>query len=332
MRNKKFLRNWLILLGLVAVLFFGVKGYWSALQGPVDSSDTKLRAFVIQKGESVDSIAKRLEQERFIKSSFVFKYILKQKGMEGKIQAGDFKLSSAMSMEELVKNMSSGAVDVWVTFLEGWRNEEMAQELNNELGIKNNEFLKAAKGKQGYLFPDTYLINKDVTASEVVSLLSNTFDTKLPDDFETKVKKFGLTVEEAVTLASIVEREGRSEEVKTQVASILLKRLNMGMKLDVDATVRYAIDSEKLATGAKAEKLWGPITQADYSGVKSDYNTYLNAGLPPTPICNPGLVSLKAVMNANPNTPYLYYYHDSKGNSYYAETLEEHNRNYTNNR
>ncbi len=331
MRNRNFIRNWIILIVLALVVLLAGKFYLSNQQGPVNPKDTEVRAFVVNKGESVDSIAKRLEQEGLIRSAAIFKYVLKQKKMENKVQAGDFKLSPSMSMEEVLKNLSSGAVDVWVTFLEGWRNEEIAQRLNDELGISSDTFLKAAKGKQGYLYPDTYLINKDAEASDVVSLLENTFETKLPDEFDSKIRALGLTKDQAVNLAALVEREGRSEKVKTEVASIILKRLKMGMKLDIDATVRYALDTTALAKGSTA-KLWGAVTQADYSEVKSPYNTYLNPGLPPAPICNPGLVSLKAVMNANPNTPYLYYYHDSQGNSYYAKTLEEHNQNYTNNR
>src|SRR5206468_3664982 len=118
--------------------------------------------------------------------------------------------------------------------------------------------------------------------------------------------------------------------VRTKVASILLKRFKMGMALDADSTIQYAKDSQKLRQGAKLDKFWQPITSDDYHSVLSVYNTYLNAGLPPGPICNPSLSSLKAVASADPSIPYLYYYHDSEGNSYYARTLEEHNNNVAN--
>ena len=123
-----------------------------------------------------------------------------------------------------------------------------------------------------------------------------------------------------------MEREGRSEKVRTEVAGVLLNRLEMGMKLDIDATVQYAKDSQKLKNG-NIEKFWEPVLVADYQGVVSSYNTYTNNGLPPGPIANPSLMSLKAVANADPNSPYVYYYHDLQGNSYYAKTLEEHNEN-----
>ena len=101
----------------------------------------------------------------------------------------------------------------------------------------------------------------------------------------------------------------------------------MGMKLDIDATVRYALDSVEYRKSGKVEKYWQAIRQADYSGVESPYNTYLNNGLPPAPICNPSLSSLNAVANADTTTPYLFYFHNVKGETYYAETLDEHNEN-----
>jgi UPF0755 protein len=161
--------------------------------------------------------------------------------------------------------------------------------------------------------------------------MKNTFDSRFTTELQSQIRAQGLTPEEGVTLASLVEREARSDKVRTEVAGILLKRFKMGMKLDVDATVQYAKDSQTLKSGSRPTKFWQPITQEEYQSIKSPYNTYLNAGLPPTPICNPSLSSLKAVANANASTPYLFYYHDASGNTYYAKTLEEHNANVSNN-
>jgi len=147
------------------------------------------------------------------------------------------------------------------------------------------------------------------------------FDKKYTGELQSKIKLKGLTLEQGVILASIVEREGRSDKVRTEVAGILLKRFKMGMKLDADATVQYAMGYD-----SKTKKWWRTIIQADYK-FNSPYNTYLNNGLPPTPICNPSLSSLNALANADLNTPYLFYFHNSKGESYYGKTLEEHNDN-----
>lgn len=152
------------------------------------------------------------------------------------------------------------------------------------------------------------------------------FDQKFTSDLKQKTASLGLTEDQAVTLASLVEREGRSDGVRQQVASIMLKRLKAGMPLNIDATVRYAMDTQAYKANPNLSSWWGAITQADYANVVSPYNTYLNNGLPPAPICNPSVSSLTAVANADPNTPYVYYYHDAEGNSYYAKTLDEHNQ------
>lgn len=317
----------LILVLILAVLFFvGFKSYLSYLKSPVDKQ-AKIQAFVIQKGESIDSIAKRLEEEKIIRSAFAFKLELKTNRNIDYVEAGDFKLSGAMSLGEVMKELSKGAVDKWVTLLEGWRVEETAARLNKELGIDEKEFLKYAE--EGYMFPDTYLFNKEASAQMIASTLRNTFDQRYTNELQAKIKAKGLTPEQGVILASLVEREARSDKIRTEVAGIILKRLKIGMKLDIDSTVQYAKDTQSYKAGS-LKSFWQPITQADYSDVKSPYNTYLAPGLPPEPIANPSLSSLKAVANANPNTPYLYYYHDSKGNTYYARTLDEHNENVAN--
>jgi UPF0755 protein len=325
-KRKNPLKALLVLLILVAIIFFGIKGFWGFLQSPVDK-EGKMEAFVVQKGEPVDSITQRLESEGFIRSAMLFKFLLRQSGTN--IQAGDFKLSPAMSNQEIIKTLSEGAIDKWVTLLEGWRVEEVSRQLNKEIGVDETEFLTAAK--EGYMFPDTYLFNPEAKASDIASIMKNTFNARYDDELQAKIKAKGLTPEQGVILASIVEREARSDGVRAKVAGIYLNRLKEGMKLDADATVQYAKDSQTLERTGKLDKFWKPITREEYSSVKSDYNTYLIPGLPPAPICNPSLSSLKAVANAE-NTPYLFYYHDSKGNSYYARTLDEHNANVARNR
>jgi UPF0755 protein len=327
-KRKNPLKAILAFLILLAVLVLGAKGFWEFLKSPVDSNG-KMKAFVIRKGESVDSIASNLESEGLIRSAQVFKFDLKFSNMASSIQAGDFKLSPAMSNREIIETLSKGSIDKWVTLLEGWRAEEIARQLDKELGVDESEFLKEAE--EGYMFPDTYLFNPEAKVSDIASILKNTFNARYDDELQAKVKSKGLTPEQGVILASIVEREARSDGVRAKVAGIYLNRLKEGMKLDADATVQYAKDSQTLERGGKVDKFWKPITREEYSSVKSDFNTYLIPGLPPGPICNPSLSSLKAVANAE-STPYLFYYHDSKGNSYYARTLDEHNENVANHR
>ncbi len=307
---------WLI---LILLIFLAAKGWWNGQLAAV-SSDQATKVFVIKKGESVGSIADRLQKEGLIRSGLAFKAALKLQKDRVHIEAGDFKLSPSMTAYEVIASLSKGSLDKWVTLLEGWRVEEMAQKLNEELGADKEDFLRVAK--EGYMFPDTYLFNKEATALDIASVLKSTFNQRLSDDLQRKIQAQGLTVPQGVILASIVEREGRSDGVRTQIAGILLKRFKIGMALNADATIQYALGYQP-----KEKSWWKRNLTSDDLKITSPFNTYLHAGLPPAPISNPGLASLKAVANADSSTPYLYYYHDSKGNSYYAKTLDEHNRN-----
>lgn len=326
MRKKNSsLKILLIFLGLLVVLLLGVRAFYNSLLSPVDQNNQELKLFVIPPGQSSSEIADNLGKSGLIKSPFAFKYLAKTSGLGEKIQAGDFKLSPSMSAEEILKELTVGVVDKWVTLIEGWRIEEMARELSAKLKVQSVKFVGSARKDEGYLFPDTYLLNPDMTEEDVIGILKTNFEKKFTDELRAKIRSQGLTEGEGVILASIVEREGRSDEVRVEVASILLKRLNIGMKLDADATVQYAKDTAEYKTN-KNLKFWEPIAQVDYQEVRSNYNTYLHRGLPPGPICNPSLSALEAVAEAH-DTNYLYYFHNSKGESFYAEDLETHNQN-----
>lgn len=316
---KKLLSIIILLLALLLV----VRGWWISNLSSVNLDKTT-KTIIIAKGKSLSGIADQLKKENLIKSPFVFSLFVRQQGLSDKLSAGTFKLSPAMSTSEIIKQLAGKPSEVWITLIEGWRAEEMAEELNGKLKIDNGQFLKIAK--KGYMFPDTYLFPNEVTVEQIVKILKDNFDKKYSSDLKAKIKALGLTEEEGVILASIVEREARSDKVRTEVASILLKRFKINMGLNADATVQYILGYQK------EEKSWWKrhLSREDLK-VDSPYNTYLYRGLPPTPIANPGLSSLQAVANASPNTPYLYYYHDSKGNSHYAKTLEEHNQNVANN-
>lgn len=322
-RKKGFGKVILALIFLVLAGFFIFKAYLGFLQGSADKNGKQV-AFVINPGETVSDAASDLEKKGIIRSAFAFKLAAKDAGLTG-VNAGDFIISPAMSNAQIIEVLKGGSTDIRITLIEGWRVEEMAKKLNLELKIQNSEFIDKAKKYEGYLFPDTYFFHPDASIETIIETLRSTFDKKYSADLQKKIKALGLTPEQGVILASIVEREGRSKEARTQVAGILLKRFNMGMKLDIDATVQYAKDSQKLKDGT-LEKFWQPILTTD-TGVISPYNTYLNNGFPPTPIANPSLMSLQAVADANPSTPYLYYFHNLKGDSYYARTLEEHDAN-----
>ena len=315
---KKYKRLvWLIVLGIV--LFFGFK-LWLNFELSAVSSDKSTIIFVVDKGEAFSQILNDLKKVNLIKNTYAFNIFAKQSNLGSKIQAGTFRLSQSMTSREILTTLTSQPLDNWVTLLEGWRVEEMAHELNSKLQIPNDKFLAVAK--EGYMFPDTYLFPKDYSTTQIVERLRSTFDLKYSDDLKSKIRALGLTDAQGVILASIVEREARSDKVRTNVAAILLKRFKIGMGLNADATIQYALGYQ-----ASEKSWWKKSLSLDDLKVDSSYNTYTHSGLPPTPICNPSLSSLQAVANADFTTPYLYYYHDAKGNSYYAKTLEEHNAN-----
>lgn len=309
---------------IIIVLFLGliINGWWSGQLSPV-SNDKSTKIIVVENGESFPKIVEDLKNQNLIKSTSAFNLYAKQSNLSTKVQAGTFRLSPSMTSQEILKTLTSMPLDVWVTLLEGWRVEEMAEKLNSSLGIPNAEFLKVAK--EGYMFPDTYLIPKDYSAEQIAKKMRDNFDTKYSDDLKSKIRKLGLNDNQGVILASIVEREARSDEARTMVASILLKRFKIGMGLNADATIQYILGFQK-----QENSWWKKTLSLSDLKVSSPYNTYIHAGLTPAPICNPSLSSLKAVANADPKTPYLYYYHDSKGISHYAKTLEEHNENVAN--
>jgi len=264
-----------------------------------------------------------------IKSPFAFRLLVAQLGVGKSIQAGDFKLSADMSSKNIALELTHGAIDIWITLPEGLRIEEQANIIEAKLKFGGNaiynfdkkEYIKLAE--EGYMFPDTYLIPKDATAEFVASQLRQTFKDKVEDSIIAK-SKTDLSTEDIVIIASLLEREAKTAQEKPTIAGIINNRIDDGMPLQIDATVQYAKGYDS------SENTWWPqITVDDYKSVKSQYNTYLNQGLPPAPISNPGIDSIRAALEAE-KTDYLYYLHDAEGKIHYGTTVEEHNQNIQN--
>lgn len=301
---------------LSAVCFF----YWFNLQ-PVGGSQEQM--FVINRGENTKSIAQRLEGQGFIRNQYVFLAFLKLTGQQGKLQAGSFRLSPRYSVDEIVKTLQSGKVDTWLTFLEGWRKEEFANEVEQELSMPGNEFLKLPEVKEGYLFPDSYLFPADYSVDKVAKKLTSTFDQKW-SQLDLSDTDFGQ--DEIITLASLVEREANTDESREIIAGILIKRWQNNWPLQVDATVQYIKGTNSCSIGDVDCNWWPKVTGQDLKNYDSQYNTYKYEGLPPTPICSPSLASIKAVISPR-QTDYWYYLTGDNGKMYYSVTIEEHNQN-----
>jgi len=287
---------------------------------PVNKNDQVSKIFIIKQGEPLDTIVNNLANEGFIRNKIIFYLIVKQLGIERKIQAGDFRLSANMSAVEVAKNLTLGTLDVWVTLIEGTRKEEMAQIISKNFDIPEIEFIK--KADEGYVFPDTYLVPKTASAETVLLIIKNNFKNKFSEELQTQAKNKKLTEKQVLILASMVEREARQQVSREKVAGIILKRYLADWPLQIDATVQYVLGYQP------NEKSWWKknLTEDDLK-IDSAYNTYKNKGLPPEPISNPSLSSIKAVINADENTPYWYYLTDKNGVMRYAITLEEHEAN-----
>lgn len=265
------------------------------------SSESLSIPFEISKGESVKAIASRLEESKLIRSPLYFRYLVRQQKLT--IQAGIYQLDRATPPQVLALSLTKGfSVDRKLTIPEGYRSAQIAE----TAGLPVKDFLSASGGLEGQLFPDTYYIKEGITAAELVSIMHDNF-----------LKKVGTVDKQTLILASLVERETRGDEEKPVVAGILKKRLAAGWALELDATVQYVLGK----SGA-----WWPNTTLLDRQIKSPYNTYLNKGLPPGPIGNPGLASIKAVQNSV-DSPYWFYLHDRSGTIRYGATLAQHNQN-----
>lgn len=312
--KRLFIPAALLILGLVMGAIWWVNG-----NSPANSSDKKVYTFVVGRGEAVREIARRLKEEDFIKSSVVF-YLLTNfvLNIDEKIQAGDHRISPSMTASEVAKALTTATNDVWVTVVEGQRADEIADTLKESIASYKESWREVLNDNEGYLFPDTYLIPKDADIEQVVAIFRNNFDAKYAS-LDTSKTKF--TKNQIVTIASLVEREARNAQDRPLVASVITNRLRIGMKLDIDATVQYALGFQE-----DEKDWWKKALTFDDLEIKSPYNTYRVAGLPPAPIANPGLAALQAALNPA-NTDYLFYLSDKDGNNHYAETLEDHEAN-----
>jgi len=307
------------------------------LTAPAESIGVE-QYFTVDQGESVSLVCIRLEQAGLITDAELFRTYLVYTGLDRQLQAGQFKMNTAMSPVEIAAELMDATPDeAIVTILPGWRIEEAAENIAvSGLNITAEEFIAAAyspsavqlsylpvdqlSSLEGYLFPGTYTFPResclDVVLETILGAFALNADEALIDGFERQ----DLTINEAVVLASIIEKEAVLDDEKPLIASVFFNRLAQGIRLETDPTVQYALGYQ-----SDTSSWWkSPLSMDDLS-VDSPYNTYLIFGLPPTPISNPDLGSLRAV--AFPaETPYFYFRSacDSSGRHNFAITFEEH--------
>ncbi|MDD5098478.1 MAG: endolytic transglycosylase MltG, partial [Candidatus Pacebacteria bacterium] len=250
-----------------------------------------------------------------------------------KIQAGDYLISSQMSIHQILKILTNGeTAKEKITIVEGWDIEEIGDYLESKNICTKQEFIDSANDSkwiqefsflkdkpqelnlEGYIFPDTYYLNKKVAADEIVETALKKLESELDNKTLEDIEKENKTIFEIVTMASMIEKEVKTLEDKRLVSGVLWNRLEIGMPLQVDATVIYAMGQEK-------EKVYTKDTKID-----SPYNTYKYRGLPLGPISNPGIDSINAAIFPTQSN-YLYYLSADNGKTIFSKTLEEHNYN-----
>jgi len=260
--------------------------------------------FSISEGQGTRVVAKELSEKKLIASSWFFSAFIYQKRLF--LQPGVYDLKKGMRLTDLATLFSEGKIKEYlVTIPEGWRISQIDEEFAERNMISKGELLKIASADEGYLFPDTYRFDPKANAQ--------TIKTKMMDNFLNKTHDLKIT-RQVIILASIVEREAKNDEDRAKIAGVYTNRLKIGMKLDADPTIQYGKGN------------WNPITQSDYKNFQSAYNTYLYPGLPPGPICNPGLKSIKAALSPEDND-YFFFFHTKDGKAIFSKTLAEHNEN-----
>ncbi|MBI4049433.1 MAG: endolytic transglycosylase MltG [Candidatus Doudnabacteria bacterium] len=308
-------------LALAAVLLAAFLVYFFTQVNQPTSSVSSPVSLSIDKGMSARQVATRLAEKQLVNYSWIFTLYIYVQGAGNKIQAGEYLLDRRMSLAEVTQIVTAGKVvsnEHRITILEGWSNKQIGKYLESRNIFTAGQFEEAADSHEGYLFPDTYLLSKQATASELVE--------KMLANFENKTKDLAIT-KDIIIMASIVEKEvGRTgpdltdkdltgmEQERRFVASVFYNRLKLGMPLQSDATVNYI-------TGKSDRQ----VSLAD-AKIKSPYNTYLVKGLPPGPIGNPGLDAIKASIEPA-ESDYLYFLNAPDGTAYFAKTIEEHNAN-----
>jgi UPF0755 protein len=283
---------------------------------------------IVARGSTFHDIASQLAREGIIANETAFRFYAKLERADTAAHAGEFRFPPHQTAAKVLEQLESGGAQVakWVTIPEGFTAKQIAQRLQDE-GFGNARIFEQSflhdsivldgtrtKNMEGFLFPSTYLIPNGASPKAVEDILGAQFRKQLPPDAVQKARARGLTVPQVVALASLIEREAKSDDERPLMAGVYYNRLRLGMPLEVDASIEYALPEHH-----------DVITYGDLK-IDSPYNTYLHAGLPPTPIANPGAPSLQAAFNPKPS-PYLYYVYKGNGHHAFARTLSEQNAN-----
>ena len=301
----------ILLMGSAATVFL----YDYAINQPLKISEDTL--FLVNKGDSLNKIAQSLQDKGLVKDKNIFILFSKINRIYPQIKAGEYLFNGEFSIKQTAEKLSSGKVYLRkVTFPEGLTSTEIAKILHKENFLSKDEFAAPAEGS---ILPETYAYMRGDSPEKIIKQAQKAMQNVLEQAWQERDQNLPLqSKEELLILASIVEKETGVGMERAQVASVFVNRLRLGMLLQTDPTVIYALTNGK-------EDLNRPLTRKDLS-IDSPYNTYKYAGLPPTPICNPGKDAIYAAAHPS-ETPYLYFVASGNGGHNFATTLSEHNEN-----
>ena len=330
MNNKNI--NWKIIGITIVLLILLVVGYIYIQIGPYNKNSKKDILVEIPNGATLTKVSSILEENKLIKNKVLFKVVSKFKEDNNGVKAGKYLLSQKYSNSEILDVLISGKTyndGIKVTIPEGSTYKEVIKYLTNkkigkaevyeELINNPKEFYDKYKfldekditTLEGFLYPDTYYFEKDMSEKDVISAMLKRFSEVYTPELKEKQKKMGLTLQQVINMASIIEKEAVKDVDRPKIAGVFYNRLEIGMPLQSDATIQYIFDERKHIVS--------------YSDLKIDspYNSYLNKGLPPTPIANPGIKSIEAALEPEDND-YLYFVATVDGGNNYSKTYDEH--------
>lgn len=322
----------LIFLLIILFTVFGITGkiFFDRQIGPV-SADSEIITVEIPRGSSTSEIARILKEENLIKSDLAFKILNKLLQTDGKIKAGTYSLNGSMTAEDIIDTLVNGQVitdSIKFTIPEGFEFRQIADRLEEKGLINKERFIEVAnhgdfsykfledieKGDsrlEGFLFPDTYEVDKNVTEEELIKKMLDRFDEIFIEDYYKKASQMDMSINEIVTLASIIEREAKLDEERPLVSSVFHNRMEKSMLIQSCATVQYILGERK------------PNLTYDDLAIDSPYNTYKYNGLPPKPIASPGKSSIVAALYPE-ESDYLFFVLDENGKHIFTETYQEH--------
>jgi len=289
---------------IIAIILFSGFSIYQGIYLPLDSGSQETKVFLVKKGQGAEEISNNLEEQGLIRYASFFRAYALINNQADKLIAGQYELSPLMNVPEILEKIVSGdRIKKIITIIEGWDLKDIEEYLKGE-GIVISRSL--APKLEGYLFPDTYEIYPEDGIKEIIEMMLFNFDKKIRAEYQVKLNS------ETIIMASLIEKEVPTFEDKKIVSGILWKRLEVGMPLQVDATVNYI-------TGKKSTEILQEELEID-----SPYNTYKYKGLPPGSICNPGLESILAAMDPV-ETEYWFYLSTPEGETIFSKTLKEHN-------